>query len=157
MAFVNETLDFWGVGISTGCGKSDHWCLALECSRCKEVVELVNGDFEYDICAIHGGTGAVLQRVRVVNGRQSTELAPRRGPRVTSAGKSVEAGEDPFAMLEKQSRVAVKVAALEERPAAAARRSDMVMPLAESVDRRARMRAKVNFFRVCERKSLGKT
>jgi PilZ domain len=96
-------------------------------------------------------------RVWVVNGVEAvaTELAPRRGPRVTSAGKRVEAGQDLFAMLEKQSRVAVKVAVLEERPAAAARRSDVVMPLAESVDRRAETRAKVNFFACVRTEKFG--
>lgn len=49
----------------------------------------------------------------------------------------------------------MKVAALEERPAAAARTSDAVMPLAESVDRRVRMRAKVNFIACVRTEKFG--
>jgi hypothetical protein len=60
-------------------------------------------------------------------------------------------------LLEKQRRVAVKVAVLEERPAAAARRSDVVMRLAESVDRRARMRAKVKFFACVRTEKFGES
>jgi hypothetical protein len=147
VAFVNETLDFWGVEFPPArVWEERPVVLALECSRCKEVVELVNGDFEYDICAIHGGLARSCKECGLLTvWRRSTELAPKRGPRVKSGGKRVEACEDPFDALEKQSVAAVKVAVLEERSAAMARTSDVVVPQAESVDRRERMRAKVNF------------
>jgi hypothetical protein len=56
MAFVNEALAFWRVEFPpAGVWEERPVVLALDNSGCKEVVELVNGDFEYDICAIHGG------------------------------------------------------------------------------------------------------
>jgi hypothetical protein len=72
VAFLNEALDFWGVEYSPARVRAERpLVLALEYSGCKEVVELVNGDFEYDICAIHGG--AVLQRVSVANGVEAVD------------------------------------------------------------------------------------
>jgi hypothetical protein len=56
VAFVSEALDFWGVEFPPALVWQERpVVLALECSGRKEVVALVNGDFEYDICAIHGG------------------------------------------------------------------------------------------------------
>jgi hypothetical protein len=148
VAFVNEALDFWGVEFPPARVWEERPVLAL--------VELVNGDFEYDICVIHGGLARYGKECGLLTvWRQSTELAPKEGPRVTSGGKRVEACEHPFDLLEKQSGAAVKVAVLEERPAATARTSDVVVPLAESVDRRERMRAKVNFFACVRTEKFG--
>ena len=56
VAFVSEEANFWRVEFPPAPvweGRPE--LLELERSGCKEVVQLVNGDFEYDICAIHGG------------------------------------------------------------------------------------------------------
>jgi hypothetical protein len=88
VAFVNEALDFWGVEFPPArVWEERPLLLALECSGCKEVVELVNGDFEYDICAIHGGLARYCKECGLLTAwRQSTELAPERGPRVEGRG-----------------------------------------------------------------------
>lgn len=56
VAFADEKLDFWKMEFPP----PPEWderplVLTLECGGCREEVELLNGDFEYDICAIHGG------------------------------------------------------------------------------------------------------
>jgi PilZ domain len=56
VAFVNEHVNFWQMEFAPGSGQQERpLVLLLECGGCHKLVELLNGDFEYDICAIHGG------------------------------------------------------------------------------------------------------
>jgi len=56
VAFLDEQLDFWHMEFPPAPEQPERpLVLLLECGTCNDVVELVNGEFEYDICAIHGG------------------------------------------------------------------------------------------------------
>jgi hypothetical protein len=56
VAFVDEQLDFWKVNFPPPpTSKAPREPLYLECSTCKAPVLLEHGDFEFDVCAIHGG------------------------------------------------------------------------------------------------------
>jgi hypothetical protein len=56
VAFVDEQLDFWNVNFPphpTGTILPEP--LYLECNLCHSPHQLEHGDFEFDVCAIHGG------------------------------------------------------------------------------------------------------
>jgi hypothetical protein len=130
VAFVDEALDFWKVEFPAAPSREERPAvLTLECCGCKGIVELANGDFEYDICAIHGGLPRYCRECGLLTvWRQSLEVMPT-GPRVVVGARKAEAPKWPVAELE-----------------AATRMTTEVVPLAEAVDRRQRVRAKVNFF-----------
>jgi hypothetical protein len=129
VAFVNERLDFWKMEFPPAA----QWrpdLLTLECGGCKAMVELMNGDFEYNICAIHGGLARFCEGCGMLTvWRQSHELMPAPAPKV----KKVEAA--PVVVAEK----AVEIVAVAEA--------------VEASERRGRVRAKVNFF-ACVRAEL---
>jgi hypothetical protein len=136
VAFVEEGLDFWEMEFPP----PPAWrpeVLALECGGCKDVVELTNGDFEYDICAIHGGLARFCKECGLLTvWRHSQEAAPRaaRGARTT------ELAEAPVAVAEGEETREEFVALADAM---------------EGTERRARMRAKVSFFACVRTEEFG--
>jgi hypothetical protein len=56
VAFVDPNLEFWQEELPEAAPWQERpEELVLECSGCKSVAQIANGDYEYDICAIHGG------------------------------------------------------------------------------------------------------
>jgi hypothetical protein len=56
VAFVDEELDFWKMDFPAPPPPAERPLeLVLECGSCGETVTLLNGDYEFDVCAIHGG------------------------------------------------------------------------------------------------------
>jgi hypothetical protein len=56
VAFTDEQLDFWNVDFVAPYSSSPPPApLYLECSHCNSPLHLEDGDFEFDVCAIHGG------------------------------------------------------------------------------------------------------
>lgn len=56
VAFLNEMLDFWRMEFPAPPSQPERPLkLTLECSGCDATVALLDGDFEFDICAIHVG------------------------------------------------------------------------------------------------------
>ncbi len=56
VAFVDDELDFWKMEFPAPPSPSERPLeLVLECGSCGETVTLLNGDYEFDVCAIHGG------------------------------------------------------------------------------------------------------
>ncbi len=143
VAFLDERLDFWQMEFPPA-PVAPGWsgALTLECGGCKGMVELANGDFEYDICAIHGGLARFCDDCGLLTvWRQSHEVMP--APRVTAGGKAASA----------KATVAV-----EEMVEPQARPEEIVVTLAEAMEgteRRARVRAKVNFFACVKTDAFG--
>jgi hypothetical protein len=78
VAFLDEKLDFWGVEFPAA-PIWEEWpeVLTLECGSCKELVELRNGDFEYDICVTHGGLPRFCDECGYLTvWRRSSEVMP---------------------------------------------------------------------------------
>lgn len=127
VAFVDDQLDFWKMEFPPAAiWRPD--LLVLECGVCKGTVELLNGDYEYDICAIHGGLPRYCDSCGFLTvWKQSQES----GPLATREAK----GE------EKPAGRRAEVAVVEEK-------KEEVVTLAEameSAERRYRARVKVNF------------
>jgi hypothetical protein len=97
-------------------------------------VELENGEYEYDICAIHGGLARFCDECGLLTvWRQSTDLLSAR-PRRMAKVRAVDREVRPDAR---------------ETLVATPRVEPNLVPLAEtteSSERRSRRRAKVNFF-----------
>jgi hypothetical protein len=56
VAFLDDDLDFWTMDFSAPPSPAERPLeLVLECGSCGETVTLLNGDYEFDVCAIHGG------------------------------------------------------------------------------------------------------
>lgn len=55
-AFINEDLDFWQMEFPPPPSLEERRLeLLLECTACGSSVTVLNGDYEFDVCAIHGG------------------------------------------------------------------------------------------------------
>jgi hypothetical protein len=130
--FVDERLDFWKMDFPAPHAMDDHpRLLALECSACKRVVELHGGDFEYDICVVHGAMARYCDHCGFLTvWREPTSpwrvrLATMVEPEQTaSSPKVLELTVDTNAFVEE------------------------FLPLAAAIspqERRKRIRAKVNF------------
>jgi hypothetical protein len=130
VAFVHEEEDFWQVEFPP----PPVWRpvgLILECGGCRQIVELTEGDFEYDICAIHGGLARFCNDCGLLTvWRKSRQPAPRaKSERKTP--KPAERSTSQRPDLEPASE-----------------RREEVVSLAEAMEggeRRVRIRAKVNF------------
>lgn len=130
VTFVNDEGDFWQVEFPP----PPVWRpvgLILECGGCKQIVELKDGDFEYDICAIHGGLARFCNGCGLLTvWRRSSQSTPA----VKAERKHAEQGQ----------QIATQTRDLEP----ASDKSEEFVPLADAMDgveRRARVRAKVNF------------
>jgi hypothetical protein len=56
IAFLDDDLDFWKMAFPLPPSPAERPLeLVLECGSCGETVTLLNGDYEFDVCAIHGG------------------------------------------------------------------------------------------------------
>jgi hypothetical protein len=123
VAFVDETLRFWLMDFPPGPGReSPATELVLECGGCGDVVEVANGDYEYDICAIHGGLAHHCGKCGLLTVWRRTEKK-----------KEVKETKE------------VKEIINEREEAAVVERAPKSLLVAEAADRRHRVRAKVNF------------
>jgi hypothetical protein len=116
VAFVGDELDFWKMDFPAPPPPEERPLeLVLECGSCGEMVTLLNGDYEFDVCTIHGGlvryctdcgfatvwkrpeTGGV-PRAAAKTGRK-LEPPPREAVVVEHAGLEVEEEESVLTSL----------------------------------------------------------
>jgi PilZ domain len=130
VSFLHEEENFWQVEFPP----SPVWRpvgLILECGGCRQIVELTEGDFEYDICAIHGGLARFCNDCGLLTvWRKSNQSSP----------KAKNEPEPPKPEEHNTSQLP-DLEPLREPPRE-------VVPLADAmggVERRVRARVKVNF------------
>jgi hypothetical protein len=166
VAFIDEKLDFWHAEFSPTPEQPERpLVLLLECGTCGDVVELVNGEFEYDICAIHGGltrfcTGCgmlTVWRVPQDLGAWAERRAKRRvlprpvqeEPRHSAYDGSIDLEINRGFEIGVAKKPAFDVPRQEQErpPGVPAAEDPGLVPLAEieAPERRTRVRAKVNF------------
>ena len=145
VAFVDATLHFWRTNFPAGAASSERPAtLLLECSGCEDVTELTNGDYEYDICAIHGGLAQYCGACGLLTVWRRTEKAART--------KRSEAAEARTMGLESATSTEAthRQSAVSDEPktsiAAAETKSNAAETATATQERRSRVRAKVNFF-----------
>ena len=138
---MDEQMDLWDVEFPP----APAWLeerpavLTLECGGCRGVAEVTDGDFEYDICTIHGGLARFCDECGLLTvWCRPTEMAePSR--KVKTAKKPVV--EEP--------QVTVSLAEWVEPM------REKAIAVAEAVDRRKRVRAKVNFLACVRTEQFG--
>ena len=191
--FLDDDLDFWQMDFPPPPSPAERPLeLVLECGSCGETVTLLNGDYEFDVCAIHGGLvryctdcgfATVWKRPepgetpRTVTPKVGRKLEPPRRETVLVQHEGLELEEEesvahPFAGY-MEPRVTVDLAPRAERmeaqveELAGARvksegrsvKSEARVPAITTTavdDRRARVRAKVNYFACVQSDAFGK-
>jgi len=145
VTFVNEELDFWEMEFPPATAWQERPAvLWLECGGCRGIAELMNGDFEYDICAIHGGLTKFCEECGLLT---VWRKADERAVAARKAKKSEEAEAGGTVSVVEAESVSVEV-------------QDFVLPVAapattKEVERRARVRAKVSFMACVRSKAFG--
>jgi hypothetical protein len=187
VAFLDDDLDFWQLDFPPPPSPTERPLeLILECGSCGESVTLLNNDYEFDVCAIHGGLvryctdcGFATVWKRPEHGEAPRTVAPKVGrklepPRreavvVEHAGLELEEEEivaHPFAGSI-EPRVTVNVEPREERTEVYAEergeaerkneaRTTAGNATAAVDERRARVRAKVNYYACVQSEEFGK-
>jgi PilZ domain len=142
LAFLDEARDFWQREFPAPLvWDRQPEVLVLECGACKGVEEVKNGDFEYDICAIHGGLVRFCEECGYLPvWRQAQDALTGLGKVKKKEMKEV-----------KEVQEIKQVSKVEEAKEAFVSLADAM----EGADRRARVRAKVKFFACVVSPELG--
>lgn len=142
VAFLDESLDFWQIEFPPPPPPEERpLVLALECSSCRAPIVVENGDFEFDVCAIHGGLVRYCDDCGMATiWKQTTHLPPLR-PSVAARAHAA-----------KPQPAAAAVALFDPPPARGVPHPlPAPLPVVPSTpaplrERRQRVRAKVNYF-----------
>jgi hypothetical protein len=187
VAFLHEDLDFWGMDFPPAPSPAERPLeLVLECGSCGDTVSLLNGDYEFDVCAIHGGLvryctdcGYATVWRRPEAGETPRLTAPKVGRKleppqreavvVEHEGLELEEEEsvahpfagyiEPHVTMDLEPRAGPMEAHVEERAELRAKSEARVPAIATTTavdDRRARVRAKVNYFACVQSAVFGK-
>jgi PilZ domain len=137
VAFVDRVLDFWGIRFPMPASREEAATISLSCNGCGNFATLEYGEFEEDICAIHGGlvrycTQCGLSTMWRI--RREVSL-PKIAARVAKVGTT---------------KSSAGVALLEEKKIAA-----ITTKQESGAERRQRVRAKVNFFACVRTEAYG--
>jgi hypothetical protein len=142
VAFLDESLDLWQLEFPPPPPPEERpLVLALECSSCRTPITLENGDFEFDVCAIHGGLVRHCDNCGMATVWKQTTHLPSLRPLLAALSPAA-----------KPRPAAAAVALLDLPPARSvpqplpAPRPVVPPAPAPLLERRRRVRAKVNYF-----------
>ena len=141
VAFLDESLDFWQLQFPPPPPPEERpLVLALECSSCRAPITVENGDFEFDVCAIHGGLVRYCDNCGMATVWKQTTHLPSLRPLVAA-----------FSPAAKPQPTAAAVAVLEPPTRSVPQPLPAPRPVvppdpAPPRERRKRVRAKVNYF-----------
>ncbi len=164
VAFVDDSLDFWQMEFPPVPPPEERpLVLSLECTSCRAPLTVENGDFEFDVCAIHGGLVRHCDNCGLSTIWKHTTHLPSLRPVVAALSPAVQ-----------RPPAAAAVALLELPPAPAKPIAPAPSPIpkpirqplpaahpvvppapAPLVERRERMRAKVNYFACVRSEAFG--
>ena len=152
VAFVDDQLNFWEMEFPPAPESKEAFKpLALECSGCRAPISIEHGDYEFDVCAIHGGLVRYCKQCEFATvWRFPNSIGESKPPAFTPSRPShlVEVVETPVAVLERPT---------EENP----KSSEIVLEsVADSMsslsaDRRLHGRAKVNYYACIRSEAFG--
>jgi hypothetical protein len=178
VAFLDEGLDFWQLEFPPPPSLAERPLeLVLECSGCNATVTLLNGDYEFDVCAIHGGLvrycvacgfatvwkraeSGGAPRAMPAKADKKTESWPQTAGRAGNVGIELElpAKPEPEQPVERFAfqvldRAAARAKAAQ--PAASGSHDAARTGTAALEDRRQRVRAKVSYFACVRSEAFG--
>jgi len=127
VAFLDDDLDFWQMEFPEPPSPMERPLeLVLACGSCGETVTLLNGDYEFDVCAIHGGLvryctecGFATVWRRPEAGEAPRVVAPKVGRKLEPPRKETVAVEHAGLELEEEESFAHPFAGYMEPRAAA--------------------------------------
>jgi hypothetical protein len=132
VAFLDERLNFWKMEFPAPVTSENESAeLSLECSSCQTPITLENADLEFDVCAIHGGVVRYCGNCNLPTvWRRSKEIF--NSPTLISPlEEAPQASNHSVAVMEPHPRIT----------------PEPVPSIGETgVNRRERVRAKVNYF-----------
>jgi len=141
VAFMDQALDFWQLQFPAPAAWRPE-SLQLECGACNTVVSLTDGDFEFDICAIHGGLARYCKECGMLTvWRQSHDALPNLLAQPESVVPAPEITPPPLGSPEPPGMRQAEVLSLADAM--------------EGTERRSRVRAKVNFFACVRSEEFG--
>jgi len=160
VAFLDDSVDFWQTEFPQAPPPEERpLVLSLECSSCRAPLTVENGDFEFDVCAIHGGLVRHCDNCGLATVWKLTTHLPSLRPVVATLSSTGE-----------RTPAATAVAVLELPPAPAVPipppAAPVLKPLPDShtvgppapaplLERRERVRAKVNYFACVRSEAFG--
>ena len=187
VAFLDGDLDFWEMDFPHPPPPAERPLeLMLACGSCGETVTLLNGDYEFDVCAIHGGLvryctdcgyATVWRRpeagetLRVIAPKVGRKLEPPRREAVVVEHEGLELEEEesvahpfsgymePRVTVDLEPREELTEAHVESRTEARVKSEARAPAIATTTavdERRSRVRAKVNYFACVQSKAFGK-
>lgn len=155
VAFMDESLDFWQAEFPAPPPPEEHpLVLSLECCSCHAPLTVENGDFEFDVCAIHGGLVRHCDNCGLATVWKQTTHLPSLRPVVAalSAGAKQPPAPTAVAVLDLPPAPATPKPLWQPLPASRAEALPAPAPLLE---RRQRVRAKVNYFACVRSEAFG--
>jgi hypothetical protein len=159
-AFMDDSLDFWQAEFPPPPPPEEHpLVLSLECSSCRAPLTVENGDFEFDVCAIHGGLVRHCDNCGLATVWKLTTHLPSLRPVVAALSPAAKrlAAATAVAVLELPPAPAVPIAPpappVPKLPPAS--RSMGPPAPAPLLERRQRVRAKVNYFACVHSEAFG--
>ena len=181
VAFLDDELEFWKMDFPAPSSPADRPLeLVLECGSCGETVTLLNGDYEFDVCAIHGGLVRYCTECgfATVWKRPEAGSAPRTAPKVErkldplqrttvivehagleleeeSVAPRFEGYEEPRVTVNPEPRAGAQVEGRGRMLAESEARVTRTTTTTAVEDRRQRVRAKVNYFACVQSAAFG--
>jgi hypothetical protein len=181
VAFLDDELEFWKMDFPAPSSPAERPLeLVLECGSCGETVTLLNGDYEFDVCAIHGGLVRYCTECgfATVWKRPEAGSAPRTAPKVErkldplqrttvivehagleleeeSVAPRFEGYEEPRVTVNPEPRAGAQVEERGRMLAESEARVTRTTTTTAVEDRRQRVRAKVNYFACVQSAAFG--
>jgi len=151
VAFRDASLDFWQVEFPPPPPLEERpLVLTLECSSCRAPITVVNGEFEFDVCAIHGGLVRYCDNCGMATVWKQTTHLPSLRPLLAALSPAAKPQPAPAAVALLDPPPVPSV----PRPLPAPR--PVVPPApAPPLERRQRVRAKVNYFACVRSEAFG--
>lgn len=151
VAFLDESSDFWQITFPPPPPPAERpLVLALECSSCHAPITVEDGEFEFDVCAIHGGLVRHCDNCGMATVWKQTTHLPSLRPLVAALSPAAKPEPDAaaVALLDPPPARSVPQPLTAPRP---------VVPPAPvpPPDRRSRVRAKVNYFACVRSEAFG--
>lgn len=151
VAFLDESSDFWQITFPPPPPPAERpLVLALECSSCHAPITVEDGEFEFDVCAIHGGLVRHCDNCGMATVWKQTTHLPSLRPLVAALSPAAKPEPDAAAVALLDPPPARSV----PQPLAAPRPVVPPAPVPPP-DRRNRVRAKVNYFACVRSETFG--
>jgi hypothetical protein len=157
VAFVHESLDFWKTSfLPAHAAQENISSLALECASCTTPLLLENGDFEFDVCVIHGGLVRYCDHCGFATVWKFASQAPVPSPQLqlVASAQKPQLVETAVAVLDPPAQSsAAPVPPASPAPLSYETLADFVAP--PDANRRRHRRAKVSYFACVRTEAFG--